>query len=876
MLRKFITLTCCLSLVLALDASARERKAPHGKKKKKGETEQVDSTAGKKPDKYAEAVKDAESYDGLFKVYQTKSGEIYFEITPDNIGPLYLLANRVSETSDDASGTSGEMLGEPMMFRLSADTTNLYMHSVQTWNRLREGDEIEPAFVRNNREPIIKSFKIKAFRGDSLYLADMTDFFKSNDKLITPLQFNSNTMSQRSATYDASASKILSVKSFERNVEITSRLNFHGTPNAYMVYMRRSILLLPEVPMPVRYQDNRVGYFSSMYNYFSSDKDAIEKKQLIHRWRLQPKAGDMEKYFAGELVEPETPIVYYVDSAFPEKWKGAIMQGVEDWQKAFEAAGFKNAIIAREYPSPADSTDFDPDDIRFNCIRYVATDIANAMGPSYVDPRSGEILVADVMWYHNVVSLVHNWRFAQTAAVDERARKLVFDDDVMCESLRYVASHEVGHTLGLMHNMGASYSFPVDSLRSPSFTQKHGTTPSIMDYARNNYVAQPGDLEKGVRLVPPIIGVYDMHAINWGYRIFPDVKTPEDEYPMLNALIVEKSGDPMYKFGGQQFMNTLSPVDQTEDLGNDHMKAGDYAIANLKRIVPNIAEWCREENKNYMNIKIKYYAVANQYARHYTHVYPYLGGIIFEDIVQDGKPGIARRYVPKETQKKAMKWLVNQALTFRQWLLPPEIQNITGYASSDLDNYQYGLISKMFGFGTMGAIFEGERSGQSGLYTLDGYLKDAVDAVLVNTLQGRNLTTEDVNLQNAMITKLSTLADLIPRAPEPMGFGGLYTGLEDEIEALERGEEFVNRLTSASESFCSHDRLHGVKDETVSYYRVNFELPKLAAGVGRPLAMKELKRIMNIYKSRRASGDERTRAFYDYQIVKIEKLLSTK
>lgn len=242
---------------------------------------------------------------------------------------------------------------------------------------------------------------------------------------------------------------------------------------------------------------------------------------------MEPKKEDLDKYFQGELVEPQKPIVFYVDSAFPEKWRTAIHQGIEDWNTAFETAGFKNAIKAVDYPK--NDPDFDPDDMRYSCFKYAATATANAMGPSHVDPRTGEILTGDVIWYHNIISLLHNWRFVQTGAVDPRVRCQVFDDDVMRESIRYAAAHEIGHTLGLMHNMGASYSFPVDSLRSPSFTQKYGTTPSIMDYARNNFVAQPGDVERGVKLTPPVLGVYDIHAINWGYRLIPGASTPESE-----------------------------------------------------------------------------------------------------------------------------------------------------------------------------------------------------------------------------------------------------------------------------------------------------------------------------------------------------------
>ena len=367
-------------LIAAIGAEAGEKKPVKPKKRKKGEVEQVDTAKAEKKDKYKEAIKDARVYDGLIKAYVTPKEELYFEITPENTEHFYLLTNRITETSDDAAFAAGELIGNPIMFRMSADTSYVHFYSVNTFRKVREGDPITEAFDRNNREPIIKSFKVKAFKKDTCYLIDMTSFFKSNEKLITPLQYSQNIMGARSGSYDADGSKIVEVKSFPENVEISSQINFQSEPTPYLVQIRRSILLLPEEPMKTRYQDNRVGYFYSSYQYFTTDADRVDVKSIIHRWRLEPKEEDMEKYFNGELVEPENPIVFYVDSAFPDKWREAVKQGIEDWQPAFEAAGFKNAIIARDYP--ADSTGFDPDDIRYNCIRYIASDIANPSGPS--------------------------------------------------------------------------------------------------------------------------------------------------------------------------------------------------------------------------------------------------------------------------------------------------------------------------------------------------------------------------------------------------------------------------------------------------------------------------------------------------------------
>ena len=852
----------CMTAFMADGASVKK------KSEKKGEVEQAaDTTKKEKKDKYKEAIKDAKVYDGLIKAYMTPKQELLFEFTPEHSSHMFLLTNRLTETSDDAAFAAGQMIGNQIMFRIEADTSYVHFYKVSSYNRMRPGDEMGEAFYKNHRDPVFKSFKVKAFKKDTSYLVDMTKFFLSNEKSITPLQYSSNIMGQKSGSYDAEASRILEVKSFPENVEISTRMNFQAEPEPYFVQVRRSILLLPDDPMKIRYQDNRVGYFYTMYNWYSTDIDKVELRQIAHRWRLEPKEGEEADYFAGKLVEPAEPIVFYVDSSFPDKWKESVKKGIEDWQPAFEAAGFKNAIIAKDYPSPADSTGFDPDDIRFNCVRYIATDIANASGPSYVDPRTGEILVADVNWFHNVISLVNNWRFTQTGAVDPRVRKHVFDDEVMSESLRYVASHEIGHTLGLMHNMGASHSFPVDSLRSPSFTQKYGTTPSIMDYARNNYVAQPGDLEKGVRLVPPLIGVYDIHAINWGYRLFPGDLTPEQEKPLLNKIITDKGDDPMYKFGAQQIFNTISPADQTEDLGNDHIKAGNYAIANMKKMVPELEKWFHEEGEDYMEIKVKFFNLANQYRRIFNHVIPYVGGVYFNDLVQDGSTDSRSRvFVSADRQKEAMTWLVDQALTFREWLLPERILDITGYGAGDLDSYQRLVAGKLLGASTLTFIVEGERSGQPGLYTLDSYMKDAVNALTVNTRKRKNLTIEDMNMQNAMVASLAQLSDLIKPEGSPMKLGAL-SSVQEELEAIDQAMEEMEHSSHCG-AFCSH-----AHDDLTSYFRQNNDLPKLSGAYARPLALKELKRVVRMYKSAKLVADKRTRAFYKYQIDKVERLM---
>lgn len=739
------------------------------KKKKEAEEKPPAPPVEKKEEKkdgiqpYRKVITDkAKSDQGLFTVHKIDE-KYYYEIADSLFEREFLMVTRKSKSSDK-SGYGGEEINEQVL-RWQKKEKKILLQIVSYNNVASDSLPIANSVKNSNFEPIIQAFDIKAFGKDSSVVIEATPLFSKD---VPALGIGNDERKQYKVTsLDESRSFIESIKSYPINIEVRNVLTYKASEppsnsqtGSVSVELNNSMVLLPRKPMMARLKDNRVGFFSISQTDYGLDAQKATRRTYITRWRLEP--NDPEAYMRGELVEPKKPIVYYIDPATPEKWRPYLKQGVEDWKVAFEAAGFKNAIIAKDPPTKEEDPDWSPEDARYSVIRYFSSDIQNAYGPHVSDPRSGEIIESDIGWYHNVMNLLRNWYLVQTAAINPEARSTKFKDEVMGQLIRFVSSHEVGHTLGLPHNMGASFAYPVDSLRSASFTKKMGTAPSIMDYARFNYVAQPED--KGVALHPNI-GVYDKYAINWGYRWIPSAKTPDDEKSTLNKWIVDHANDPMYFFGRQTF-NPIDPRSQTEDLGNNAMKASMYGIANLKKIIPNLIEWTSENGKDYGDLNELYNQVAVQWNRYTGHVRSNIGGV-YETFKSYDQQGNVYTPVPRAIQKEAMDHLQKQVFATPTWLLNEAILKKIEHAGSvdRIHNYQTALLNQLLDPSRIARLIEAEATLGKQTYTPLDMFTDLRKGLWSELEGGKAIDTYRRSLQRAHIERLEYLMTMEQTAP---------------------------------------------------------------------------------------------------------------
>jgi len=831
------------------------------KKKENAAETAKDTTAAKKGKKYSDLVKKGTVKKGLFNIIQVKT-DVYFEIQDSLFGREFLVVNKLSQVPFQVNdyGLNKGMNYENKVISFYKDTIakKIWVKSYLPKVSSPKDDAITASVKDNFSESIIEVFDIETKNNDSTSIVIKANkIFDGKQKSFNDIFSNIGLGS----SVKSDLSYIESLKAFPKNVVVKSQLTTsileNGIPTSVTLGVTSNIVLLDKVPMKPRFSDNRIGYFTEQHWYFSDAQQALLEKELIIRWKLEPKKEDEERYLKGELVEPKKPIVYYIDPSTPKQWRKYIIDGVHDWQVAFEKAGFKNAIIAKE-PTEAD-LDFDIDDVRYSVITYAASQKANAMGPSVVDPRSGEIIEADIIWWHNVMTYLQSWMRIQTGAIDPKARGNTFSDEHMGEAIRFVSSHEVGHTFGLKHNMGSSFAYDVESLRSKEFTAKMGgTAPSIMDYARYNYVAQPED---SVTAITPKIGEYDKYAIEWGYRWYDN---NDNEKLKLNALIASHQNDPIYFYGEQQDgSNLIDPRSQSEDLGNDAVKASEYGLKNLKRVVSNILDWTYEKDQSYYETAKLYIGTIGQWQLYNRHVMNNIGGVYLNVTVHgDNKQSYIP--VPALMQKRATDYLIKNVLTIPQWLFFNSILDKTNpLKDTPLGPYEYTPY-------TLAREMQYDV-----LYNL--LSDDRLLRMTENELHQRNETKEKVFTVNELFSKihqqvfaptvLNKSLLILERMTQKNYVDVLIVSTNKLFEKTDPKKTIELQQTLSMPHLCNYEH------DEVMIRKINQSFLKRVTEVTSD-KKGELSKVLQLLKTKKNTGDQSTRNHYNDLIQRIEKALN--